>query len=201
MNFVALFLTSTVSAAGTGLPNEFAVPSKYYKAETFYAAGTQNYACDGSEWKLSSANAQMWSNENMGGDAEATHYFLETPDSNGGRPTWESLVDGSKVTVKLLRKSPDADSANIAWLQTLRTAGSGAGTFEGVEMVLRVHTGEGIAPKGECGANATVSVDYTSQYWFYKEETKEDYTGVVSSASKVALSITSALATMLCLLK
>jgi hypothetical protein len=72
------------------IPQNFNLDPNLFVKTIFYAAGTQNYKCDGTSWVLDNNNADMWDNPRLHGESSAQHYFLATPDSNGGRPTWKS---------------------------------------------------------------------------------------------------------------
>jgi hypothetical protein len=164
-----LALSFVVYGANVTLPASFEIPSNYSLALKLFAVGTQNYKCNGTKWTLNNADAELWLNAEAKGKPDGIHYFLEQPDANGGRPTWDSYADQSEVTVKLLRSDPGpSPDKNIAWLQTTRTSVRGQGVFSAIEMVLRVNTEGGLAPSTACSDLDKVSIPYKSEYWYYK---------------------------------
>ena len=157
-----------------GAPSTFTVPATQDVAFKYYAKGTQNYKCNltANAFALDSANADLWETAAMTGNTIGTHFFLEKPDANGGRPTWKHN-DGSSVTVKVIVR---ADSPNpkedIQWLQTSTTSTAGKGVLLDVVGVLRMKTAKGISPANtECKEDGKiVKIGYESEYWFLKEK-------------------------------
>jgi hypothetical protein len=126
-----------------------------------HARGTQNYECREKsdapghfEWVLVAPEAELF---DASGKRVVRHY---------AGPTWESTVDGSKVTatVKTRVDAPEPDA--IPWLLLAATKATGDGIMAQVKSVQRTDTHGGKAPAGECTTGQTVKVPYTAVYWF-----------------------------------
>ncbi|KAI8893025.1 hypothetical protein BC833DRAFT_609834 [Globomyces pollinis-pini] len=74
------------------------------------------------------------------GAVTVDHFFLPTPDANGGRATWKYIQDGSTVTAKaqVLLKAPDP-TKDIDWV-LLDTTSTTPGFFGKVKHVIRANT-------------------------------------------------------------
>ncbi|KAJ3259112.1 hypothetical protein HK103_002999 [Boothiomyces macroporosus] len=170
------------TADTSSFPKEIIQPDSYRLVTRYSAVGTQNYVCNNTQWALDSANADLFTQP---GQILAKHFFLDTPDSFGGRPTWKSN-DGSQVTGQVLTKVV-VDEKSVPWLVVQRTSGSNTGIFGQVNVVLRVKTVGGIAPSSSCVAGQTVKVNYSSDYWFYSaNKGTSDMVKLTSSATRLS---------------
>jgi len=125
------------------------------------ARGTQNYVCQAPSnasgepsWVLTGPEADLFDSS---GRRVVKHY---------AGPTWESLLDGSKVvaTLKARVESPEPDA--IPWLLLFATQTTGNGVMAQVKSVQRTDTHGGKPPAGICSVGQTVKVPYTATYWF-----------------------------------
>ena len=109
------------------------------------------------------------------------HFYLPELDSQGGQPTWESLlsktngrVSFSKVTCKtLLKDTVDEDSISWVLLETTQASRSEQ-FFEDVVFVQRVKIQMGLAPKSTTGDSIedVKKSPYTTDYLSYVSETQ-----------------------------
>ena len=124
---------------------------------TTVGAGVQVYDCVSGAWTFREPAANIL----RGILPVALHY---------AGPTWQSLVDGSKVTAavqaRLNAPRPDRD---IPWLLLRATGNVGAGVFAEVDFVQRLRTAGGVAPTGACdpAVRASTAVPYTAVYNFW----------------------------------
>ncbi|KAJ3332627.1 hypothetical protein HDU76_013582 [Blyttiomyces sp. JEL0837] len=172
------------------LPSAVTPPSGSRLFLSVYATGYQNYGCNvtSGSFTLMDADALLYSEK--GGVPVGVHYFLKSPDVNGGRPSW-TLIDKSTVTVSTLAKLPGANpSTDIALLLNKKTTSSGgyspdaesafmrswpyssnADSYEGLlkdcVYVVRANTAGGLPNRNTCYQGDTLSVPYTSDYLFY----------------------------------
>ncbi|KAJ3270009.1 hypothetical protein HDV01_000720 [Terramyces sp. JEL0728] len=169
-------------------PKEIIQPDSFKLATRFSATGTQNYICNNTQWSLASANADLF---NQPGQILGKHFFLDTPDQKGGRPTWQTN-DASTVTGVVTTKVT-VEQSSVPWLVVERTSGASSGLFAQVDVILRVKTVGGIAPQTGCSAGQTVKVNYSSEYWFYSKNGNSalasDMVKLTSSASKLSVGL------------
>jgi hypothetical protein len=148
--------------APTPTPAALAVPEGNRLAFSFSARGTQNYACkpaaDGSfVWTFVEPDAVLYG---PGGHVAGHHY---------AGPTWEAN-DGSTVAGTRLAGAT-VDATAIPWLLLQASSHAGSGRMSRVSYVQRLDTVGGLAPTSGCDAEhaaATVDVDYTAKYSFFR---------------------------------
>lgn len=146
----------------TPIPAALAVPAGNRLALSLFARGTQNYACrqaaDGSfAWTFVEPVAELFG---PSGHVAGHHY---------AGPTWEAK-DGSTV-VGARVAGATVDPTAIPWLLLQATANTGHGRFAKVTYIQRLDTVGGLAPATGCDAEhaaATVEVDYTAKYAFFR---------------------------------
>ena len=91
---------------------------------------------------------------------------------HGAGPIWESVSDHSKVK-GTVRERQDGGAGNIPWLLLAGTPSEGAGRFAGVTSIQRVATRGGAEPAAPCDMSRSgqeARVDYTADYYFYKQK-------------------------------
>jgi hypothetical protein len=91
---------------------------------------------------------------------------------HGAGPSWESVSDHSRVK-GAARERQDGGAGNIPWLLLAATASEGSGRFTGVTSVQRVATRGGVEPTTPCDASKSgqeARMDYTADYYFYKQK-------------------------------
>jgi hypothetical protein len=150
------------------VPSAIRVPAGNVPFLLGHARGTQNYACQpsstsptGYAWTLVAPEAKLVDDA---GARIMTHFAGPTWKANDGSTVVGARVEG--VTV-----SPSA----IPWLllrATSTTRGPGGGDqLTATTYIQRVNTAGGLPPASGCDAahvGAAASVDYTSDYYFYK---------------------------------
>ncbi|GBC04555.1 hypothetical protein RclHR1_05730011 [Rhizophagus clarus] len=163
------------------LPENITIPTDRNFKFALYGHGYQIYQCSvvNKTWTLVAPLADLIDDKNTETFSPiyyiGRHYFVKEP-INGGRPTWESTLQGdnSRVTTKIIatNASPDDPKNNVPWLVTQTTANFGDGAFSDVTNVIRVNTVNGVAPPVEdCGVQysdqALYYSEYYTEYWFY----------------------------------
>jgi Protein of unknown function (DUF3455) len=128
------------------------------------AKGVQIYQCkprannpNQFEWNLKAPQADLF---DIKGQKIGTHYK---------GPTWEAN-DGSKVVGEVKSKADSPNKNAIPWLLLSSKSNQGNGIFSNVKYIQRVDTVGGKAPLKGCARTnigAEVSVNYTSDYYFY----------------------------------
>ena len=152
----AAALPSPAGPPSVAVPPELAVPEGQRLVLATVGAGVQIYDCVNGAWTFREPAANI-----LRGVPVALHY---------AGPTWQSLVDGSKVTAavqaRLNAPRPDRD---IPWLLLRATGNVGAGVFADVDFVQRLRTSGGVAPTGACdpAVRASTAVPYTAVYNFW----------------------------------
>ena len=141
---------------------KLAAPDDSRLAFYYDAIGVQIYSCQatatGHAWTFQAPEASLFDRK---GHLVVKHY---------GGPTWEAVSDQSKVVAKKLEEfSARADSIPELLLQA--TEHDGKGQMDAVSYIQRLDTVGGLAPTSGCDAShvgATVRVDYTATYFFYR---------------------------------
>lgn len=165
----AVFLISTSavvaddSLQGPVLPpscSMIEVPQGYSLVARSYAVGVQIYRWNGSQWSFVAPSATLYADADLD-NLIGTHFAGPTWLSNGGSSVVAARVDGC---------TPDAGS--IPWLLLRATATDGEGLFSKVRYIQRVNTAGGNAPSTPGRANGmVVRVPYTTEYYFYQQDT------------------------------
>jgi hypothetical protein len=142
---------------------QLAPPAGHQVAYKVYAVGVQIYRWDGTAWVFVAPEAGLFANSNYRG-LVGSHY---------GGPTWEtnsgSLVVSSGTTA--IPCTPDP--AAIPWLRLTAVTSSGPGILEGVTYIQRINTVGGIRPAAGTVIGEEARIPYTTEYYFYKEQTPE----------------------------
>jgi hypothetical protein len=148
---------------GAAVPDKLAPPKGQVVLLKLRAEGVQIYECKARadqpgqfEWVLKAPEANLF---DEAGKKVGKHY---------AGPTWEAN-DGSKLTAKLVEKSPAPKEGDIPWLLLKATANEGSGVFGKAEYVQRVDTEGGVAPvKAEKSQEGkAVRVEYKATYIFF----------------------------------
>ena len=143
--------------------SQLAVPEGHKVARHVYALGVQIYTWNGTAWAFVGPEANLYASANLRGQV-GTHYVGPTWESNSG-----SLVVASGATAIPCTPDPTA----IPWLRLAAVSSSGPGIFDGVTYVQRVNTKGGLRPTVPgtvIGQEARIP--YTTEYYFYKEQTQ-----------------------------
>jgi len=155
--------TSGIAGRGNGdrLPDvtgceDLAAPEGSQLLVTAFGVGVQIYHWNGTSWGAATPSATLYADAGLNA-VVATHF---------AGPTWQSN-SGGKVVGTVLKKC-FADAASIPWL-SLSGVSDGAGVFQPVNFIQRLHTVGGNAP----AAAGTVigeerQIPYTADYLFYK---------------------------------
>jgi hypothetical protein len=137
-----------------------AVPGDSQVAFRYDAVGVQIYACQatasGYAWVFQAPEASLFDRRKQ---PVLEHY---------AGPTWESVLDHSRVVAKKVAEfSAHPDAIPELLLQV--TSHEGKGTLADVNYIQRLHTTGGLMPTAGCDAGhvgATARVDYTATYTF-----------------------------------
>ncbi|KAH9321319.1 hypothetical protein KI387_015958, partial [Taxus chinensis] len=105
-----------------GLPSLLSIPDGNVPVASYFGEGVQIYAFNGSAWFLQNVSALLSSVP--GQEVVAKHYFLGEPDSNGGKPTWETFMPSTRVTAKIQNRVV-VDPDSIPWLSLQATSHTG----------------------------------------------------------------------------
>ena len=122
-----------------------------------HAVGVQIYTCNETgSWVFQAPEAVLLNN----GDQEVGIHYAG--------PRWE-LGDGSIVLAALVPPiyTPDPDA--IPWLLLRAVENTGHGRLKDVTYIQRLNTTGGTAPTSACDAGEEARVDYTADYFFYRE--------------------------------
>jgi hypothetical protein len=141
------------------IPPELAVPEGNHLAFVWFAEGVQIYDCKpGADaapaWVFRAPEAELY---NVLGWHAGKHY---------AGPTWEALDGSTVVGARVNGVTVDADS--IPWLLLEAKTHAGSGKMSNVTYVQRLFTHGGNAPGGACTLGASVEVDYSALYAFYR---------------------------------
>ena len=152
-----------------------------------HAAGTQNYIClpsgTGFAWTLFGPQATLFHNDAR---QMMTHFLSANPDEAGTlRATWQHSVDSSAVWGRAIAMSSDSafvEAGAIPWLK-LEVVGREGGPTGGKKLTVanfiqRLNTVGGVAPATGCSGSANVGsrvfVPYEADYFFYRDQTRQD---------------------------
>jgi hypothetical protein len=141
------------------IPPELAVPKGNRFAFVTFADGVQIYDC-----KSVADAAPAWTFRAP--EADLYGVFGWPAGSHYAGPTWEANDGSTVAATRVAGVSVDADS--IPWLLLQASAHSGTGRMEKVTYVQRLFTHGGNAPSGACNLGASVEVDYSALYAFYR---------------------------------
>lgn len=135
---------------------ELAAPQGSQLVFSAFGVGVQIYHWNGTSWGTATPSATLYANAGLNA-VVASHF---------AGPTWQSN-SGGKVVGTVLKKC-FADPGSIPWL-SLSGVSDGAGVFQQVTFIQRLHTVGGNAPSTD-GAfiGDERQVPYTADYLFYK---------------------------------
>ena len=143
------------------LPPELALRADEALVATLPARGVQVYECrtgaSGAAWTFTAPEAELFERD---GRPAGTH---------GAGPFWQA-PDGSRVEGKVLARADAPVAGTIPWLLLETRSTGGAGRFERVHRIRRVHTTGGAAPAAGCDAASIgrqARVAYTADYLLY----------------------------------
>jgi hypothetical protein len=154
---ILVLLTAPLQAAE--LPDTTAAPGETL-VTTAHAVGSQVYECEFDTagnlvWQFREPIAALF----VSGKIVGRHY---------AGPTWE-LIDGSRVSGKVVSSAPPASPADIPILNLEVTSRRGQGQLNLVSTIQRLNTRGGVA-FGQCSAHHTLlGVPYTADYAFYRK--------------------------------
>jgi len=186
---VATVIGTITNQPSTPLPDNLTLPDGQDFKFLLYGSGVQVYQCTANStagqpgsWTLVGPNAYLVndvSSDSFDPSMEVAHHYFQATAVNGGRATWESLVQGdtSLVITKIIGQSDSPDGPeNIPWLLTQTTSTQPGGQFSDITYVLRVNTQDGVAPSAEsCGTDypntAKFNSTYTTEYWYFNVAT------------------------------
>ena len=168
LRFAALLAATALAApfaapaADIAVPDQLQVPAGHKLALDVRGVGVQIYVCSAAdagkfEWRFKAPEAELFDQE---GRKVGQHY---------AGPTWES-VDGSKVVGAVKAHQDDPRGTAIPWLLLNAKSNQGAGVFGKVDLIQRLATDAGLAPRDGCspaqlGQEARVA--YQAVYRFY----------------------------------
>jgi Protein of unknown function (DUF3455) len=136
-----------------------------------HAEGAEIYECEADEHKrLAWRSREPIATLSLDGDTVGRHYAgLRWGHVDGSRLRWEH-VDGSVVQAKIVASAAGAYPNDIPWLRMDVVSQTGSGAFYGVSAVQRINTRGGMAA-GACGpAGSFLSVPYSADYVFWRED-------------------------------
>jgi hypothetical protein len=142
MSLAALVWGCATSGVGTTplVPENLRPPATEVLSLETRAVGVQIYECTASkdvptrfEWVFKAPEADLFDGA---GNKIGKHY---------AGPTWESN-DGSKVVGEVKAQDPSPDTGAIPWLLLRAKINFGAGAFNQITSIQRVHTVGGKAP-------------------------------------------------------
>jgi hypothetical protein len=175
--FAAIKLVATIgmsaaqlSAQTLPVPSPIAVRGQA-PAVVLHAEGAQIYECEADEhkrlaWHLREPIATL----SLDGDTVGRHYVgLRWGHVDESKLRWEH-VDGSAVQARIVASAAGAYSTDIPWLRMDVVSQTGDGALYGVSAVQRINTRGGMA-LGACGpAGSFLSVPYSADYVFWRED-------------------------------
>jgi hypothetical protein len=171
----ALAVFSVVAAAASARPAPQTEPGDALDPRTYapesrlflvaHATGVQKYTCQANgTWLFTDPEATLY--KTTGASQPIGTHFLNFAT---GRPVWR-LDDGSSVEAARTATVP-AGTENIPWLllqAVITTGGADGDRLTGTTWVQRLNTSGGVAPAGTCTPGATIAVDYTADYFFWR---------------------------------
>ena len=140
---------------GLGICDRLAAPQGSTLVLRAFGVGVQIYHWNGTSWTGPVPSATLYADAQLQG-VVATHF---------AGPTWQSNSGGTVVGTVANRCT--VDPASIPWV-SLTAVANGAGIFQKVTFIQRLHTVGGIAPSVDgtvIGQEA--DVPYTADYLFY----------------------------------
>jgi len=170
----AIFLCATIFLSASRLlaqvPSVIAVPDEV-PAVSLHAEGAQIYRCESVsqskfEWQAREPIATLI----LDGNTVGRHYAgLHWDQVDGSTFRWEH-IDGSAVQAKVAASVPGATPDDMPWLRLQVTSQNRNGMLYGVAAVQRINTRGGMA-RGSCDrAGAYLSVPYSADYVFWRED-------------------------------
>jgi Protein of unknown function (DUF3455) len=152
------------------VPSAIAVPGQVATA-ILHAEGAQIYQCESDSrnqlgWQPREPIASLI----FDGDTVGRHYAaLHWGHIDQAKFRWEH-VDGSAVQARIVASAPGAGPDDIPWLRLDVTRQTGNGALYGVTAVQRINTRGGMA-RGPCEkAGSYLSVPYSADYVFWRED-------------------------------
>lgn len=126
---------------------------------TIHAEGAQVYRCQADtagrlSWQFREPIATLLD----GAKTVGRHY---------AGPSWE-LVDGTKLTAKVVARSPGATSSDIPWLWLSVESVEGRGPIASASTIRRLNTKGGVADGSCTHEGAFLNVPYSADYTFLK---------------------------------
>jgi Protein of unknown function (DUF3455) len=140
-------------------------------AVVLHAEGAQIYECEADEHKrLAWRSREPIATLSLDGDTVGRHYAgLHWGHVDESRLRWEH-VDGSAVQAKIVASTAGAYPNDMPWLKMDVVSQTGDGALYGVSAVQRINTRGGMAV-GACGpAGSFLSVPYSADYVFWRED-------------------------------
>jgi hypothetical protein len=144
-------------------PRTYAPESRLFLVT--HAIGVQKYTCQANgTWLFTDPEATLY--QTTGASQPIGTHFLNFAT---GRPVWR-LDDGSSVEAARRATEP-AGTENIPWLllqAVVTTSGADGDRLTMTTWVQRLNTSGGVAPARMCTPGATIAVDYTADYFFWR---------------------------------
>jgi hypothetical protein len=151
-----------------GMPSEFVIPNSQVLEGKYFGVGIQNYLCNGTEFRLESANAELWSNPELTGTSTGKHYFTVTTDGVGTAIHFE--VNGTILRTKVVRVVNATNPVHDIPLALFQKTGP-EGQVGLAEYVAQLNTKHGVPMRHECSMNQRMQVPFTADYWFFAPQT------------------------------
>ena len=112
---------------------------------------------NGFKWVFKAPDAKLF---NSNGTPAGKHF---------AGPTWE-LIDGSRITGKVVNTLPSPDANAIPWLLLTVQTHAGQGLLDTAKSIQRLNTKGGKMPQQACSAETEVhelAVPYEADYHFF----------------------------------
>jgi hypothetical protein len=169
------------------VPSNLEVSAQYKLFLVGHATGTQQYICLPSganvAWILFGPQATLFNDNDK---QIITHFLSPNPSENGmPRATWQHSNDTSAVWAMAIASSSDlafVAPGAIPWL-LLEVVGDERGPTGGARLtrtafIQRLNTEGGLAPMSGCATSTDIGaralVDYSADYFFYKDTQHKD---------------------------
>jgi hypothetical protein len=165
-----LMSTARLRAETLPVPSPIAVRGQA-PAVVLHAEGAQIYECETDEHKrLAWRSREPIATLSLDGDTVGRHYVgLRWGHVDESKLRWEH-VDGSAVQARIVASVAGAYANDIPWLKMDVVSQTGGGALYGVTAVQRINTRGGMAA-GACGpAGSFLSVPYSADYVFWRED-------------------------------